>query len=262
MNKKLSKVSLGEADFQLFYAFVVDNGDGEIALTGIRDSHPVFSTHRLKFRLPQIITSTPQRRRLLRHWIQVHLPALPPTLSLSPYSSSRVFFRLASTFLTSIGVLLLKLEATILLGCSGPRMSKGQGRAREIKVFPGEELPNDNQHSRPFEEGMMNSDSGEGLKNLKKSAKSLRKEKQGIEGLHGPEEPNFPSEESENCDGNNGGSSVGEQYKGSSGDKDQVQVDGSFSFFLNGEHIRSVMANLNFSDNFGEKFCGIYVINI
>ena len=127
--------------------------------------------------------------------------------------------------------------------------SKGQGRAREIKVFPGEELPNDNQHSRPFEEGMMNSDSGEGLKNLKKSAKSLRKEKQGIEGLHGPEEPNFPSEESENCDGNNGGSSVGEQYKGSSGDKDQVQVDGSFSFFLNGEHIRSVMANLNFSDN-------------
>lgn len=125
--------------------------------------------------------------------------------------------------------------------------SKGQGRAREIKVFPGEELPNENQNSRPFEEGMMNNDSGEGLKNLKKSAKSLRKEKQGIEGLHTLEEPKFPSEESENCDRNNGGPSVGEQ--GSAGDKDQVQVDGSFNFFLNGEHIRSVMANLNFSDN-------------
>ncbi|CAK9328907.1 unnamed protein product [Citrullus colocynthis] len=122
--------------------------------------------------------------------------------------------------------------------------SKGQGRAREIKVFPGEELPNDNQHGRASEEGMMNSDSGEGMKNLKKSAKSLRKEKQGIEGLHAPEEPTLPPEESGNCNGNSGGSSIGEQYEGSAGDKEQVHLDGSFNFFLNGEHIRNVMDNI------------------
>uniref|UniRef100_A0A0A0KI41 Uncharacterized protein n=1 Tax=Cucumis sativus TaxID=3659 RepID=A0A0A0KI41_CUCSA len=91
MNKKLSKVSLGEADFQLFYAFVVDNGDGEIALTGIRDSHPVFSTHRLKFRLPQIITSTPPTPPSSSTLdSSPPSPPSPPTLSLSPYSSSPV----------------------------------------------------------------------------------------------------------------------------------------------------------------------------
>ncbi|XP_038906525.1 uncharacterized protein LOC120092502 [Benincasa hispida] len=127
--------------------------------------------------------------------------------------------------------------------------SKGQGRAREIKVFPGAELPNDNQHSKSFEEGVVNSDSGEVMKDLKKSAKSLRKEKQGMEGLHASEEPTFPPEESGNCNGNNGGSGIGEQYKGSTVDKEQVHLDGSFNFFLNGEHIRTVMDNLNFSDN-------------
>lgn len=127
--------------------------------------------------------------------------------------------------------------------------SKGQGRAREIKVFPGEELPNDNQHSRSFEEGMVNSDSGDGSKNVKKSAKSLRKEKQGMEGLHAPEEPKFSPKESGNCNGNNEGSSIGEQYKGSTGEKEGVHLDGNFSCFLNGEHIRNVMDNLKFSDN-------------
>ena len=125
--------------------------------------------------------------------------------------------------------------------------SKGQGRAREIKVFPGEGLPNDNHHSRAFEEGMVNRNSGEGIKNLKKSEKSLRKEKQGVEGFHSPDEPTCLPEESGNCNGNNEDSSIGEQYNGS--DKERDPLDGSFSCFLNGEHIRNVMGNLKFSDN-------------
>lgn len=131
----------------------------------------------------------------------------------------------------------------------GSDQSNGQGRAQEIKVFPGDELPSDNQNSRSLEEIMVNIDSGEGIKNVKKSAKSLRKEKQGIEGPDSPEEPTFPPKEYGNCNGNNEGSSIGEQHKGSTVDKERVPLDGNFSCFLNGEHVRNVMDSLNFSDN-------------
>ncbi|XP_023000112.1 uncharacterized protein LOC111494407 isoform X1 [Cucurbita maxima] len=122
--------------------------------------------------------------------------------------------------------------------------SKVQGRVQEIKVRSGEELPNENHYSRSIEEGMVNSDTGEGIKNVKNSAKSLRKEKQGTEELHTPDEPTFPSKEFENCNGDNEGSRIGERYKGSTGDRERVHLDCSYR-----ERIRNVVDNIKFSDN-------------
>ncbi|CAK9328906.1 unnamed protein product [Citrullus colocynthis] len=52
----MSDFVYSNADFQLLM-LVVDNGDGKIALTGIRNSHAVFSTHKLE--IPTNLTKQP-----------------------------------------------------------------------------------------------------------------------------------------------------------------------------------------------------------
>ncbi|GLT71148.1 hypothetical protein SLA2020_431860 [Shorea laevis] len=73
-------------------------------------------------------------------------------------------------------------------GCN-PTNVKGNGKACEVKVFPGEELPNSNQPSKFAESVSKTNYASDENKSEKKSENVSGTEKQGMDAMHGPEQP-------------------------------------------------------------------------
>nr|POE95560.1 dnaj like subfamily c member 14 [Quercus suber] len=86
-------------------------------------------------------------------------------------------------------------------GCNPPD-TKGRGKAHEVKVFPGEELPNGNQPGNFAESVSQTNYAGDENRSSQKSENLLRKEKQGMDALQQPEQPISSRDDLRNCNGN------------------------------------------------------------
>ncbi|KAK4586421.1 hypothetical protein RGQ29_023528 [Quercus rubra] len=79
---------------------------------------------------------------------------------------------------------------------------KGRGKAHEVKVFPGEELPNGNQPGNFAESVSQTNYAGDENRSSQKSENLLRKEKKGMDVLQQPEQPISSRDDLRNCNGN------------------------------------------------------------
>ncbi|KAM1191581.1 hypothetical protein PS2_011841 [Malus domestica] len=128
--------------------------------------------------------------------------------------------------------------------------TKGNGKASEVKVFPGEELPNGDQPSSPLSASASKTNHPEDEnKNRQKSGKSLRKEKQGMDAGQGPEESSSLGSDLGDHNGNNEAPSRREENgtlpPSHLRRKHTKRKSGSS---LNRWHMRTLMARLEFSD--------------
>ncbi|TQE02780.1 hypothetical protein C1H46_011609 [Malus baccata] len=128
--------------------------------------------------------------------------------------------------------------------------TKGNGKASEVKVFPGEELPNGDQPSSPLSASASKTNHPEDEnKNRQKSGKSLRKEKQGMDAVQGPEESSSLGSDLGDHNGNNEAPSRREENgtlpPSHFRRKHTKRKSGSS---LNRWHMRTLMARLEFSD--------------
>ncbi|KAM1083176.1 hypothetical protein ACFX19_022016 [Malus domestica] len=128
--------------------------------------------------------------------------------------------------------------------------TKGHGKASEVKVFPGEELPNGDQPSSPLSASSSKTNHPvEENKSKQKSGKSLRKEKQGMDAMQGPEESSSLRSDLGDCNVNNEAPSMREENgtlpPSHLRRKHTKRKSGSS---LNRWHMRTLMAWLEFSD--------------
>ncbi|CAN6548429.1 unnamed protein product [Malus baccata var. baccata] len=128
--------------------------------------------------------------------------------------------------------------------------TKGHGKASEVKVFPGEELPNGDQPSSPLSASSSKTNHPvEENKSKQKSGKSLRKEKQGMDAMQGPEESSSLRSDLGDCNVNNEAPSMGEENgtlpPSHLRRKHTKRKSGSS---LNRWHMRTLMAWLEFSE--------------
>lgn len=124
------------------------------------------------------------------------------------------------------------------------------GKESEVKVFPGEELPNDNQPSNPLAGNVSNVNYvEEENKSWQKSLKSLKKEKQGMHGAEEPEQPIPLESDLGDCNGTFEAPNVKENGSFPQGDHGHKSRSSRLSCSLNKLDIQNMMENIDFSDN-------------
>ncbi|KAK9992039.1 hypothetical protein SO802_027024 [Lithocarpus litseifolius] len=133
-------------------------------------------------------------------------------------------------------------------GCNPPD-TKGRGKAHEVKVFPGEELPNGNQLGNFAESVSQTKHAGDENRSSQKSENLLRKEKQGMDALQQPEQPMSSRDDLRNCNGNIEASTEQENATLYGTNQGQKHTKTSLPFLHNGLNIKSVLENIEFSDN-------------
>ena len=136
------------------------------------------------------------------------------------------------------------------LGCAEPDV-KGQGKASEVKVFPGEELPNGNHPSSPLASSTSKTHYvGDEHKSKKKPVNLSKKEKQDVNGIDNVEQPKPLGSDSGDCDGNTEGPSAVEENRSlPQGNKVRKHRKSRIPFSLNGLHIQNALESMEFSDN-------------
>lgn len=132
---------------------------------------------------------------------------------------------------------------------SSPPDTKGRGKAREVKVFPGEELPNGNQPGNFAESVSKTNYAGDENRSSQKSENLLSKEKQGMDVLQQPERPMSSRDDLGNCNGNIEASTNQENATLYGTNQGQKHTKSSLPFLHNGLNIKSVLENIEFSDN-------------
>ncbi|KAK4586420.1 hypothetical protein RGQ29_023528 [Quercus rubra] len=126
---------------------------------------------------------------------------------------------------------------------------KGRGKAHEVKVFPGEELPNGNQPGNFAESVSQTNYAGDENRSSQKSENLLRKEKKGMDVLQQPEQPISSRDDLRNCNGNIEASTKQENATLYGTNQGQKHTKTSLPFLHNGLNIKSVLENIEFSDN-------------
>ncbi|PRQ39516.1 hypothetical protein RchiOBHm_Chr4g0426081 [Rosa chinensis] len=92
-----------------------------------------------------------------------------------------------------------------------PAETKANGKASEVKVFPGEEISNGDQPSSPLSAGVSKTNhAGDENKSKQKPGKVLRKENQGTDPMPGQGQSTSSGSDSGNCNGNNEAPSIRE----------------------------------------------------
>lgn len=125
------------------------------------------------------------------------------------------------------------------------------GKESEVKVFPGEELPNDNQPNSPIAGSASKTNyAGEENKRKQKSLKSLKKEKQEMEGIEETEQP-MPLESDS---GDSNGTFEAPSFREENGslprsDQGSKSRKSRLRSSLNKLDIQNMMENIEFSDN-------------
>lgn len=135
-------------------------------------------------------------------------------------------------------------------GCAQPHVREN-GKESEVKIFPGEELLNDNQPSSPLTRSASNTTyAGDENKSKQKSAKFSKKEKQGTDGIEDPDQPMPIESDSGDRNGTSEASSVRED-NGTSPQSDQGSKNRKSRVHrsLNKLDIQNMMESLEFSDN-------------
>ncbi|CAL2226623.1 unnamed protein product [Prunus armeniaca] len=129
--------------------------------------------------------------------------------------------------------------------------TKGQGKASEVKVFPGEELPNGDQPSSPLSaSGSKTNHPGDENKSKQKSGKLLRKDKQGMDAMRGPEEAMSLGSDSGDCNGNNEAPSTREENGAlPRSDLRRKQTKRKFGSSLKRWHMKTLLSRVEFSDS-------------
>lgn len=136
------------------------------------------------------------------------------------------------------------------IGCAEPDV-KGHGKASEVKVFPGEELPNGDHPSSPSARSTSKShNAGDEHKSKKKPTKLSKKEKQGTNETDSVEQPKSVGGDSGDCNGNAEGPNVAEG-SGSIPRSNHVKKHRQSRILhsLNGLHIQNALESMEFSDN-------------
>ncbi|KAG2721254.1 hypothetical protein I3760_02G072900 [Carya illinoinensis] len=129
-----------------------------------------------------------------------------------------------------------------------PKIMRGRGKACEVKVFPGEELPNGNQSSNFVECASKTYYPGDEKKSIQESENLLREEKQGMDAMQGPEQPISSESDLAGCMQNIGAST--EQENGIlHANQCQKRTISSLAFLFNGLNIKNVMDKVKLSDN-------------
>ncbi|XP_015867831.3 uncharacterized protein LOC107405311 [Ziziphus jujuba] len=135
-------------------------------------------------------------------------------------------------------------------GCAQPNVRQHE-KDSEVKVFPGEELPNGNQPSSPLARSASKTNyAGDDNKSKQDSAKFVKKEKQGMDGIEEPEQPMPLESDSGDLNGISEASSVREDT-GTSPQSDQSRKNSKSRVHrsLNKLDIQNMMERLEFSDN-------------
>lgn len=126
-------------------------------------------------------------------------------------------------------------------GCNTTN-TRERGKACEVKVFPGEELPNRNQSSNFEESVSITTNAGNKMKGTQKSESCLREEKEGMDAVQGPEQPMSSGNDLEDCIGNIRAST--EQENGIlHANQGQDHSKNSLAFLLNGWNIKNMIEN-------------------
>jgi DnaJ family protein C protein 14 len=130
-----------------------------------------------------------------------------------------------------------------------PTNTKGRGKACEVKVFLGEELPNSNQPSKFGETVSKTNYALDENQSEKKSENLSGTEKQGLDAMRGPEQPMSSESVLGDCIGNMETSTEQENGMLHGTNQGGNHTKSSLAFSLNVLNIRNVIENVEFSDN-------------
>lgn len=132
-------------------------------------------------------------------------------------------------------------------GCN-PTSMKGRGKANELKLFPGEEVPNGNQPHNSAESVNKSGSISDENKCKQKSVKVSETEKQGLDAMQGLEQAMFSGSDLGDCIENieaRRGQENGNEHGTNQGQK----TKSSLAFLLDRLKLKNVIENVEFSDN-------------